>query len=189
MDGGLAAVLGAFVGVSGTIGSAWLGYHASRTQVREQASIAHVTRLREERREAYLSFISTTEHLEVLLRKFNPEDYSSVGDVPRTESGEIDWNAIKDFSQGLQEVQHSMYQSVSRVDLAGPSVVAKHCGYSWLHVLALRDMVESAVSREEMNPRTLDQLKLEVSAFHNWRNEFMREAQEALQKQRTSDGP
>ncbi|MEU2294308.1 hypothetical protein ACFY9H_28730 [Streptomyces bacillaris] len=181
MDGGLAALLGALIGVSGTVGSAWLGYHASRRQIRDGAAVAHASRLREERREAYLSYIATTEKLDLLFRKFNPENYQTLQDVPRDNSGEINFQLIRDVARELQEVQHSMFQAISRVDLAGPSEVSKRSGFAWLHLLSVRDIMDSAASSGEFNDRNLAQLRVEVSGFHDEHQHFMKAAENLLQ--------
>ncbi|MET8714434.1 hypothetical protein ABZV52_14875 [Streptomyces sp. NPDC004735] len=181
MDGGLAALLGALIGVSGTVGSAWLGYHASRRQIRDGAAVAHATRLREERREAYLSYIATTEELDLLFRKFNPENYQTLQDVPRDSSGEIDHQLICDVARGLQQVQHSMFQAISRVDLAGPSEVSKRSGFAWLYLLSARDIMDSAASSGEFNDRDLVRLRVEVSRFHDEHQNFMKAAENLLQ--------
>ncbi|MFB7757266.1 hypothetical protein ACFC18_48085 [Streptomyces sp. NPDC056121] len=182
MDGGIAALLGAIVGVSGTVGSAWLGYQASRRQITDGAALSHATRLREERREAYLSYISTTEQLELLLRQFNPVNYASLQDVPKAGSGGFDWELISRVSRELQNVQHAMFQAVSRVDLAGPHPVAKRSGNAWLNLLAVRDLMDSVASSGELTERQLTQLKVEISAFHDEHELFMRNAEKALQK-------
>ncbi|MET8558961.1 hypothetical protein ABZV64_28985 [Streptomyces sp. NPDC004959] len=182
MDGGIAALLGAVVGVSGTVGSAWLGYQASRRQIADGAALSHATRLREERREAYLSYISTTEQLELLLRQFNPVNYASLQDVPKADSGEFDWELISRVSRELQDVQHAMFQAVSRVDLAGPGSVAKHSGDAWLNLLAARDLMDAIASSRELPERYLDQLRIEISAFQDERHLFMQSAEKALQR-------
>ncbi|MBO7938136.1 hypothetical protein JTP77_019765 [Streptomyces sp. S9] len=57
MDQGTAAVLGACVGVIGTLGTAVLTYMAARHQMREQGKIEHRKIIRAERREAYRGFL------------------------------------------------------------------------------------------------------------------------------------
>ncbi|QWB25002.1 hypothetical protein KJK29_21825 [Streptomyces koelreuteriae] len=182
MDAGLAAVLGAIVGVSGTVGSAWLGYQASRAQIKDQAIMEHAKRLREERREACLAFMCAAEDLDLVFRKFNPENCPKIADVPKGSSGEIDWALMLEVSRLLQEVQHAMFQAVARVDLAGPTDVSVHSGEAWLNILALRDGVEAIAIRREINQRILDQLRVEVAGYHDTYEKFMKAAQSSLQE-------
>jgi hypothetical protein len=182
MDGGIAAVLGALVGVFGSIGSAGLGYYASRTQVREQAVVQYATRLREERRESYLSFVSAAEQLELALRKFSPGNYSSVEEIPRNASGDIDWAIIGDVAREVEDAQHAMFQAVARVDLAGPAGVAEASGGAWMHVLAFRDGMANVAERREISESTLSWLKAEMEGFRDEYQKFMLEAQAVLQE-------
>ncbi|MGW2292710.1 hypothetical protein [Streptomyces phaeochromogenes] len=57
MDQGLAAVLGAAVGIVGTLGTGTLGYLAARRQASDQGCIDHAHQLRADRREAYLALL------------------------------------------------------------------------------------------------------------------------------------
>jgi hypothetical protein len=60
MDAGVAAVLGAVVGVAGTMGAAALGWLSARSQLRAQRLIDYGERRRQARRDAYAAFL---EHL------------------------------------------------------------------------------------------------------------------------------
>lgn len=62
MDQGLAAVLGAGVGVMGTLGTAVLTYAATRGQVRDQHRVGHAQWLRDTRQRAYTEFFLSIEH-------------------------------------------------------------------------------------------------------------------------------
>lgn len=57
MDQGTAAVLGACVGVAGTLGTGFLAYFAARHQIRDQAKLEHRKTVRLERRESYRDFL------------------------------------------------------------------------------------------------------------------------------------
>jgi hypothetical protein len=59
MDAGWAAVLGATVGVVGTLGSAMLTYAATRSQVHEAGRVEHEHWVRDKRQQLYLDFIDT----------------------------------------------------------------------------------------------------------------------------------
>lgn len=67
MDQGTAAVLGACVGVVGTIGTAVLTFIAARTQVRDQGMIEHRRTVRTERRDAYRAFMTSISNVEQAL--------------------------------------------------------------------------------------------------------------------------
>ncbi|WP_326728835.1 hypothetical protein [Streptomyces phaeochromogenes] len=181
MDQGLTAVLGALVGVLGTLGSAWLGFHASRTQVREQAVAELSTRLREERREAYLSFVSASEQLDLVFRKFTPENCRTLDEIPKDGSGEIDWSLMVDVARDLEVVQHAMSQAVARVDLAGPSDVAQHSGDAWINLLVIRDIMQNVSERREFTQNDLGQLRVETDAYHQGHGKFMDQAQLMLE--------
>lgn len=63
MDQGIAAVLGAGVGIVGTLGTAFLTYAGARHQTRDQGRIDHQRSVRNERMAAYEAFFeSLTEH-------------------------------------------------------------------------------------------------------------------------------
>ncbi|MEV7885083.1 hypothetical protein ACWD3I_06300 [Streptomyces sp. NPDC002817] len=64
MDQGTAAVLGACVGVAGTLGTGVLAYFAARHQIRDQAKLEHKKTVRSERREAYRNYLITVSEIE-----------------------------------------------------------------------------------------------------------------------------
>jgi hypothetical protein len=64
VDQGTAAVLGACVGVAGTIGTGVLTYFAARHQIRDQAKLEHRKTVRSERREAYRDFLKHISEIE-----------------------------------------------------------------------------------------------------------------------------
>ncbi|MFE1188988.1 hypothetical protein [[Kitasatospora] papulosa] len=64
MDQGTAAVLGASVGVAGTLGTGFLAYLAARHQIRDQAKLDHRKTIRSERREAYRDFLRRVSEIE-----------------------------------------------------------------------------------------------------------------------------
>jgi hypothetical protein len=64
VDQGTAAVLGACVGVAGTLGTGFLAYFAARHQIRDQAKLEHRKTVRLERREAYRDFLTHISEIE-----------------------------------------------------------------------------------------------------------------------------
>ncbi|MFD3835140.1 hypothetical protein ACFWWC_02630 [Streptomyces sp. NPDC058642] len=64
MDQGTAAVLGACVGVAGTLGTGFLAYFAARHQIRDQAKLEHKKTVRSERRDTYREFLRNTSEIE-----------------------------------------------------------------------------------------------------------------------------
>ncbi|MEU9541022.1 hypothetical protein [Streptomyces mirabilis] len=64
MDQGTAAVLGASVGVAGTLGTGILAYIAARYQIRDKAKLDHRSTVRAERREAYRDFLGSVSEIQ-----------------------------------------------------------------------------------------------------------------------------
>jgi hypothetical protein len=64
MDQAVAALLGAGIGVVGTVGASMLTYFGVRRQAPDQGRIEHARQLRIERREAYLAFLALLDPLE-----------------------------------------------------------------------------------------------------------------------------
>lgn len=117
MDQGLSAVLGATVGVLGTLGTASLTYAAARHQVRDQSRVDHRRLLREERQAAYLELISAHEELEIesskawgALAEHNPDYTAEHGLASQRKVGDL---------------LNSVYAKTSRVELVGPREVAR----------------------------------------------------------------
>ncbi|MYX36738.1 MULTISPECIES: hypothetical protein [unclassified Streptomyces] len=123
MDQGLAAVLGAGVGVIGTLGTACLTYLATRRQVWDQGKVELGHRLREERRQVYLDFLSLHEKMQRALAAMTPHSgRGSFSDFP----------SASDLSEGLDRLGalesdlHALYDLKTRIELIGPDAMFPH---------------------------------------------------------------
>lgn len=114
MDQGIAAVLGAAVGITGALGSALVGYMTARHQSRDQGRLDHGLKLRDERKAAYMAFLGQTESTLSSLAflgdcLFEPEE----GSQPA-------WLAIEQHIDALEEDRSELEILRTRVALAGP---------------------------------------------------------------------
>ncbi|MFF2653929.1 hypothetical protein [Streptomyces sp. NPDC058045] len=145
MDQGIAAVLGAAVGVLGTLGTAVATYGAASKQARDQARATHVQRLRDERREAYLSFLEGVAHVEKALRMIEP---MIVGDDPAG----ISQAALNDAIDHLQAAETAYTFHYRKVQLAGPVKVVESALQVWqavaLFYTAMRRNATAPLSQE-----------------------------------------
>ncbi|MGW8374276.1 hypothetical protein [Streptomyces sp. ODS28] len=121
MDQGTAAVLGAGVGVIGTIGSAYLGYAAARWQVRDQGRVDHGSKLREERINAYGAFLNAAQSIDDDLQ----EVYRQVIDFVRGEGPAPDWAAQQSRLDEIMSALEDLKRLNTRVAMAGPKAVVK----------------------------------------------------------------
>jgi len=146
MDQGTSAVLGACVGVVGTLGTAMLTYVVARHQISEQGRIEHKKTIRAERREAYREFLMEVSRFErnvdlTMLGLVRLQLDGAAPEVWLEKFGETD-----DLSNQIKELK---VQSTELL-LAGPAELAIRvgpvidalddefkclhsaiCGYSW----------------------------------------------------------
>lgn len=118
MDQGLAAVLGASVGVLGTMGTALLTYAATRGQVRDQGRVTHAHWLREARQRAYTEFVSAAVEAAVAARALDKE----VRKI-RTEGWvtQINLDALESADQAaFQSMRNLTQHGIVHLSLAGP---------------------------------------------------------------------
>ncbi|KOV59139.1 hypothetical protein [Streptomyces sp. MMG1121] len=113
MDQGIAAVLGAGVGIAGTLGSALLGYATARHQARDQGRVDHGFRLRDERKEAYLAFLEVEERLAILFREIRFALCADEDSIP-------DWLYIETREDAVSADLVELSRRRTRVTLAGP---------------------------------------------------------------------
>lgn len=116
MDQGIAAVLGAGVGITGTLGAALLGYMGARRQSRDQGRVNHALRLRDDRKEVYLAFLEEEERLRDI---FEGARSSLLPD----EHSETPWLRIETKEQSLRDGLGELQQRRTRIALAGPQEV------------------------------------------------------------------
>ncbi|MFE7959574.1 MULTISPECIES: hypothetical protein [unclassified Streptomyces] len=129
MDQGVSAVLGASVGVLGTVGTAVLTYLAARKQADDQGRVAQRSMLRTERREAYLAFLQAQESIDSALNLIDAQS--------PPESAVLD-SAIELADRGA----HEIYVAQSRVELTGPESVCGAALEAWGAARNLRSFLE-----------------------------------------------
>ncbi|MGP3944068.1 hypothetical protein [Streptomyces sp. 6N106] len=112
MDQGLAAVLGATVGVVGTLGTACLTYLTARHQARDQGRVAHAQTVRDERRATYLEVLTAGEILA-------SECAKSWKWITETEPNRVISDILKAHTQ-LEAAMRNLEKAANRVKLAGP---------------------------------------------------------------------
>ncbi|MFD4880021.1 hypothetical protein ACFWOB_42585 [Streptomyces sp. NPDC058420] len=130
MDQGLAAVLGAAVGVSGTAITGLLGYVAARKQAPDQGRIEHERQLRAERRETYLAYL---------------EWMQPANDFGALERGDQTPEALEAVRLKLVEAHKHLYALKPRVDLCGPREVAAAASAVWMETYELSIALERRV--------------------------------------------
>ncbi|MFH8224748.1 hypothetical protein ACH4C2_37090 [Streptomyces sp. NPDC018057] len=119
MDQGLAAVLGAGVGMVGALATAALTYASTRYQARHQRMYEHAKTLREERRTAYLNFWNAayrevSEYRDFLFR---------VDEFTSGRGGEPEWNSRRGWLAERNEALFALDQLCAVVYMVGPSAV------------------------------------------------------------------
>ncbi|MFJ6797664.1 hypothetical protein [Streptomyces sp. NPDC091268] len=145
MDQGLAAVLGAAVGVTGTLGTAVLTYLAARRQAVDQGKVDHEKALREERRLAYLSLMQAAEPADRALHRVAHRDNLrglSMETAP-------DEPALATAIDELGEAAHGVYRAHAQVDLVGPHRMSGLAIEVWAAIRDLRAFLE-AVKRGDV---------------------------------------
>ncbi|MET7364488.1 hypothetical protein ABZS61_01430 [Streptomyces sp. NPDC005566] len=171
MDQGLAAVLGASVGVVGTLGAAALTYIATRKQAADQGVVDFKKSLRSERREAYLAFMQAVEDLHPVLvslgwhGEVGPED----GSLSRTEQ-----------ISTLRSLVRDLYRLQAQVDLVGPSEVERSAVEVWARIADLRRALEREqdASHGASRPAGVDVI---LDALEDARNDFSIAARRVLE--------
>ncbi|MDF3300195.1 hypothetical protein [Streptomyces tropicalis] len=116
MDQGLAAVLGAAVGVVGTLGTACFTYLATRQQTRDRERVEHGQWLRQQRQQAYENFLIAYDRFAAAA--------TAVEDAlqgPRTEGYE-------DYVAALKDAMDAFGSARVRVAVAGPHFASQSAG-------------------------------------------------------------
>ncbi|MFD4608042.1 hypothetical protein ACFWOT_07960 [Streptomyces sp. NPDC058440] len=136
MDQGLAAVLGASVGLAGALGAATLTYIATRKQAADQGLVEFKRSLRSERREAYLAFIRATEDLHPVLVALGWHGQVSAEESPMGRAEQI---------STLRSLVRDLYRLQAQIDLVGPTEISRAAIEVWGRIADLR----SALEREQ----------------------------------------
>ncbi|MGW0771289.1 hypothetical protein [Streptomyces sp. NPDC002676] len=147
MDQGLAAALGASVGVAGTLGTAFLTYVAARRQSDEQAKLEHLRSLRAERREAYLAVFQAAESVDRAMMLIAARD-----DVPGASMRSApDEEVLRNLADALGVAVHALYAAQARLALVGPDDARQSAVDVWAAARELRRFVEE-VRRGDVAP-------------------------------------
>lgn len=125
MDAGIAAVAGAVVGVTGTVGAAWVTGRATRWQTREQLKGAERQQRLERRQEVYAELLTAAHAFEAAsdrIRIALMSLHSDGQDPPRPDVGAVRDNALQDL-RSLTDVGRGVNAKVSAVQIKGPMEV------------------------------------------------------------------
>ncbi|MDQ8706849.1 hypothetical protein RCO28_30915 [Streptomyces sp. LHD-70] len=163
MDQGIAAVLGAGVGIAGGLGSALLGHMTARRQSRDQGRLDHGLKLRDERMSAYLAFLEGAERTLLPLADLRecllePDEFS-----------EPAWLRIEQHIDGLNAHRGELVRLLTRVTLAGPQEVDRSAGQVLAALAVIARYIEPLRGAPGLDARTqprFDELMHEVNAKH-----------------------
>jgi len=178
MDQGLAAVLGASVGVLGTLGTGVLTYFAARHQIRDQGNLERERTLRAERAAAFTAFLEAVNLADVQLNELT----GTIG-VLENRPDDIDaWNERYAEVKKLAETLDDISKRQVKVLLVGPEDVsvktrplrlALHKEFGWFLV---------AWSNFRVEPGWLDQVNEHSARRWEAEREFATLAAKELQR-------
>ncbi|MGC4975430.1 hypothetical protein ACLQ2D_21285 [Streptomyces sp. DT199] len=159
MDQGLAAVLGASVGVIGTLGTAVLTYAATRSQVRDQQRGAHLAWLRDTRMRTYTDLFTTIEQLDTALEVYE----ARIKAVRRKQTISA---ADLDSITALKQAAHAAYSRVNhqgvQVSVAGPEWLTEKFADFLEPTEGLLAKLDSLVPQEGSGPVHADYNELDA---------------------------
>ncbi|MFJ9469086.1 hypothetical protein [Streptomyces caniferus] len=161
MDQGMAALLGAAVGVAGTLGAAALSYLAVRSQAPDQARVDHAKQIRSERRDAYAAFLEKAEEpVSQAILVLGPIEMGDVEPPGARQLAEM----MTPFRRAADE----LLTMTSRIQLCGPEEVAQEavCLWSAIAYLAynLGDAWEASGESEQFS-RALAEVEVTREKF------------------------
>ncbi|GEB51845.1 hypothetical protein [Streptomyces cacaoi] len=175
MDQGLAAVLGAGVGVLGTLGTAAVTYAAARRQTLDQGKVDDTKAIRGERRDAYLAFIEAAEPVDFVLHSLAHSD-----EVPGSCERPPNTAVLNEMVEDIDSAVHALYKAQARIDLVGPSSVVSEAVNVWGAARDLRSFLQ-AVLRGDVAPDVYAQaLETAVDAVEKARDDFGRAARDVI---------
>jgi hypothetical protein len=181
MDAGVAAVLGAVVGVAGTMGAAALGWLSARSQLRAQRAVDYDERRRQARRDAYAAFL---EHL-------------SRARVPLMESLEALEQPLPDLDAILRRLEAAQHEAVLNdsvsyvVMLEGPAKVAEIATGTMEAVTAMNGLIREhckRVSEGEDAAETKHLMEELGEGIGTYGAAFLAGAREALELEKEENG-
>ena len=179
MDQGLAAVLGASVGVLGTLGTAIATYAATRRQVVDQERAARKREHRIERRDAYLDFLVATESLDRALHKVAHRDDDPSGlSMESPPSAAVIQSALEDLDVAV----HELYKMHMRIRLVGPKRLNEPAIEVWAAARTFRSFLGKVLRGEIPAERYQERCEAAVDYVERWMDRFSTDAGEVLDK-------
>ncbi|MYW99882.1 MULTISPECIES: hypothetical protein [unclassified Streptomyces] len=148
MDAGVAAVLGATVGVVGTLGTAVFTYAAARRQARDAGVVEHGHWLRERRHERYIAFLDGLGAWDTVLDQV----WEPLGNYRRDPAaGRADLLAVL---RALEDRYDDLVALEERVALVGPSGAAHAAEHTRRTYRVLFDVIHHAATERQPIPET-----------------------------------
>ncbi|MBP0456637.1 hypothetical protein [Streptomyces montanisoli] len=177
MDQGWAAIVGAGVGVVGTLSTSWLKTTADRRLARDQGAAEHGRELRGERREVYLAFTEAAEPVDAVLHRIAHQDGvpAAVRDAPPPT------DVLREAVEELGKAVHTLYKAQARLDLMGPEGVAEEAVNVWSDVRSLRTYLERVLQGQLPDDGYPAGLERAVDAVEASRERFARRAREVME--------
>ncbi|MCX5441183.1 hypothetical protein [Streptomyces sp. NBC_00063] len=172
VDQGLAAVLGAGVGVVGTLGTACLTYLATRHQTKDQERVEHGQWLRQQRQHAYEDFLVAYERFAGAA--------AAMEDALQGQRIE----ALEELAVTLADATEDFSSARVRVAVAGPHFASQSAGQIAIlfhevrrYLLAWREAQMSGDAGSEMS----DQLQGKQGKIQLAYRDFVRDARSILE--------
>ncbi|MGM0352125.1 hypothetical protein [Streptomyces sp. ECR3] len=160
MDQGIAAVLGALVGVLGTAGTASLGYIAARKQAPDQGRIAHAQQLRAERREAYLAVMHADAECDDALLRFKRLRQQQDRDPAQMSA----------LAARVQAAADRIWTMTRDIDLVGPEAVAGAVTDLWRRAVNTAETLMSFSNATDADEAAVDEM---LDAMETGRAQFI----------------
>ncbi|WP_200300702.1 hypothetical protein [Streptomyces adelaidensis] len=182
MDQGIAALLGATVGVLGTVSASAISGWSNRQQIRTQARIDHAHWRRQARRDAYSAFLTPAHEARTTLRQ-----------AARALIGDVDTATADQRLQAAQEHLGAVQAAWAALAIEGPESVEQaanglRTALRSMHttLLAWRDSAEGAFDH---NVPFVERHAVEVTRLAERMGVFTATARAALEEEVASPPP
>ncbi|WP_234434420.1 hypothetical protein [Streptomyces sp. NRRL F-5126] len=177
MDQGWAAIVGATVGVVGTLCTSWLTSSSDRRLARDQGKAEHGRELRSERREVYLALMEAAEPVDAVLHRIAHQD----GVPAAVRDAQPPADVLREAVEELGTAVDTLYKAQARLDLMGPEAVAVEAVNVWSEVRSLRTYLERALQGQLPDAGYRTGLERAVDAVEVSREKFARRAREVME--------
>lgn len=168
MDAGLAAVLGASVGVLGTLGASVLTHIATRRQASDQGVIDRAHKIREERQEAYLDVMETLDSVKRELLAVFPYEKLHYG----SPLNNMNWETVEKLADEMRRFDEILDRQANRMKLAGPETMDRHAdaatSISTMLYTALERIWHTRDASEEVRNQLTHAYETLDDALHNF---------------------